>query len=157
MGDKAQASRDAILDAAGRILVRDGGDALTIASVAREAGISKGGLFYHFASKKALVEGLVARHVSAFEELITAAGRNPVLQRRPTCVRLNTLTGRLRSRWQRCSPRPWPAPRHWSPCVNAMPIGRHGSTGTAFPHGLPPLSDSPSTVSGWPTCWDSLQ
>ena len=49
MGDKAQASRDAILDAAGRILVRDGGDALTIASVAREAGISKGGLFYHFA------------------------------------------------------------------------------------------------------------
>lgn len=77
MGDKAQASRDAILDAAGRILVRDGGDALTIASVAREAGISKGGLFYHFASKKALVEGLVARHVSAFEELITAAGEEP--------------------------------------------------------------------------------
>ena len=77
MGDKAQASRDAILDAAGRILVRDGGDALTIASVAREAGISKGGLFYHFASKKALVEGLVTRHVSAFEELITAAGEEP--------------------------------------------------------------------------------
>ena len=77
MGDKAQASRDAILDAVGRILVRDGGDALTIASVAREAGISKGGLFYHFASKKVLIEGLVTRYVSAFEELIAAAGEEP--------------------------------------------------------------------------------
>lgn len=77
MGYKARTSRDAILDAASRILVRDGGDALTIASVAREAGVSKGGLFYHFASKKALVEGLVNRHVAAFDELITAAGDEP--------------------------------------------------------------------------------
>ena len=38
-------TRDRILDAAQRILVRDGGDRLTIASVAGEGSISKGRLF----------------------------------------------------------------------------------------------------------------
>jgi AcrR family transcriptional regulator len=63
-------SRDRILDAASRILVRDGGDAVTIAAVAAEAGLSKGGLFYHFASKEALIVGLVDRFVAAFDALL---------------------------------------------------------------------------------------
>nr|WP_179444024.1 TetR/AcrR family transcriptional regulator [Naumannella cuiyingiana] len=70
-------SRDRILDAAGRILVRDGGDAVTIAAVAREAGVSKGGLFYHFASKELLIDGLIARYVATFDELIIGAGEEP--------------------------------------------------------------------------------
>ncbi len=77
MSGRAQSSRDRILDAAGRVLVRDGGDSLTIAAVAREAGVSKGGLFYHFASKDLLVEGLVARYVASFDELIAGAGDEP--------------------------------------------------------------------------------
>lgn len=75
--DRARRSRDRILDAAGRVLVRDGGDAVTIAAVAREAGVSKGGLFYHFASKELLVEGLVERYVAAFDALIAEAGTQP--------------------------------------------------------------------------------
>ena len=70
-------ARDRILDAAGRILVRDGGESVTIAAVAREAGVSKGGLFYHFASKESLIEGMIARYVSTFDELIAAAGITP--------------------------------------------------------------------------------
>ncbi|MGB4779055.1 TetR/AcrR family transcriptional regulator [Microbacterium sp.] len=77
MNVQAKASRDRILDSAGRILVRDGGDAVTIAAVAREAGISKGGLFYHFASKELLIEGLVARYVATFDELLDSAGDDP--------------------------------------------------------------------------------
>jgi AcrR family transcriptional regulator len=63
-------SRDRILDAATRILVRDGGDAVTIAAVAAEAGVSKGGLFYHFASKQALIVGLVDRFVAGFDAML---------------------------------------------------------------------------------------
>lgn len=71
-GDKTSA-RDRILDAAVRVLVRDGGDALTIAAVAAEAGVSKGGLFYHFASKEALVAGLVDRMVAGFDAMLAVA------------------------------------------------------------------------------------
>lgn len=77
MGSSAKTARDGILDAAGRLLVRGGGDAVTIAAVAREAGVSKGGLFYHFASKEALIEALVARYVAAFDELLDGAGEEP--------------------------------------------------------------------------------
>jgi AcrR family transcriptional regulator len=50
-----------ILDAA-EAIVRDKGVAgLTLDAAAREAGVSKGGLLYHFASKEALLTGLLAR------------------------------------------------------------------------------------------------
>lgn len=70
-------TRDRILDAAQRILVRDGGDRLTIASVAEEARVSKGGLFYHFASKQDLVEGLIERYTREFDRLLEAADGSP--------------------------------------------------------------------------------
>lgn len=77
MGETARASRDRILDAAEHVLIRDGGDRLTIAAVAREASMSKGGLFYHFASKEALIDGLVARYVASFDRLIATASDEP--------------------------------------------------------------------------------
>lgn len=70
-------SRDRILDATARILVRDGGNAVTIAAVAAEAGVSKGGLFYHFASKELLIDGLVARYVESFDALLESASDAP--------------------------------------------------------------------------------
>ena len=70
-------TRDRILDAAQTILLRDGGDRLTIASVAKEARISKGGLFYHFASKQELVEGLIERYTREFDLLLESAGDSP--------------------------------------------------------------------------------
>lgn len=77
MADEKGTARDRILDAAARVLARDGTDAMTIAAVAQEAGVSKGGLFYHFASKELLVEGLVARYVASFDALIAEAGDAP--------------------------------------------------------------------------------
>lgn len=69
--------RDRILDAVATVLVRDGGNAVTIAAVAAEAEVSKGGLFYHFASKELLLEGLVDRYIEAFDALIDQAGDGP--------------------------------------------------------------------------------
>jgi AcrR family transcriptional regulator len=54
------ATRSRLLGAAVRVIDRGGPSALTLASVAAEAGVSKGGLLYHFATKEALVDALVA-------------------------------------------------------------------------------------------------
>lgn len=48
-----------LLDAAERIVLGGGARRLTLDAVAREAGVSKGGLLYHFPSKDALVAEMV--------------------------------------------------------------------------------------------------
>lgn len=52
-------SREDILAAARSVLLRNGIAAVTLEAVAREAGMSKTGLYYYFASKEALVFDLV--------------------------------------------------------------------------------------------------
>jgi AcrR family transcriptional regulator len=54
-------ARTRILDAVERIVVARGVGGLTLEAAAREAGVSKGGLLYHFASKEALLTGLLDR------------------------------------------------------------------------------------------------
>lgn len=56
---RAQATREAILDATRRLLERDGYHAVGLAAVAREAGVSRQAIYLHFASKAKLVEELV--------------------------------------------------------------------------------------------------
>lgn len=62
-GDKP-ATREIILDAAERVVARDGARRLTIDAVVQESGYSKGGVLYNFPSKQALIEGMVARMVA---------------------------------------------------------------------------------------------
>jgi AcrR family transcriptional regulator len=58
-------SRERILKAAETVIARDGGGNLTLESVAAEAGISKGGLLYHFKTKNELILGLMRAHCDA--------------------------------------------------------------------------------------------
>ena len=51
--------RRELLDAAIAVIRRDGAQSLTLDAVAAEAGVSKGGVLYHFGSKRALIDGLV--------------------------------------------------------------------------------------------------
>jgi AcrR family transcriptional regulator len=62
--EQYNSTRDAILDAANRVLTAKGAEGFTLEAVAAEAAVSKGGLLYHFPSKKSLVEGLIARSVA---------------------------------------------------------------------------------------------
>ena len=64
---RAQASRDKILAAAESVILEKGVSNLTLDAVAASAGVSKGGLLYHFASKEAVVIGLVERLVASIE------------------------------------------------------------------------------------------
>ena len=52
-------TRDTILSAAANIVTERGASRMTLEAVAKEAGVSKGGLLYHFPSKDALVQGMV--------------------------------------------------------------------------------------------------
>ncbi len=61
-------SRDRILDALQSLLIDQGLYAVTLESVAETAGVSKGGLLYHFPSKEALITGL-ARRLAALAEV----------------------------------------------------------------------------------------
>ncbi|MDD7968739.1 TetR/AcrR family transcriptional regulator [Actinomycetospora lemnae] len=53
--------RDRILDAYTDLVVRSGPETVTLDAVAAAAGVSKGGLLYHFGSKEALLDGLLDR------------------------------------------------------------------------------------------------
>ena len=59
--------RQELLDAAIVVIRRDGAHALTLDAVAAEAGVSKGGVLYHFGSKRALIDGLVDCWLDDFE------------------------------------------------------------------------------------------
>jgi len=56
-------ARNRILDAAERLVMGDGSRNLTLDAVAQAAGVSKGGLLYHFPSKDALLAGMIERDI----------------------------------------------------------------------------------------------
>lgn len=68
------ALRQRALDAAEQLVVDGGASNLTLDAVAQAAGMSKGGLLYHFPSKEALLEGMIERHMHDFESRVAAAG-----------------------------------------------------------------------------------
>jgi AcrR family transcriptional regulator len=69
-------TRAKLLDAASTVIRRHGPQALTLDAVAAEAGVSKGGLLYHFKSKRELLDGLVGRWMDDFQRDIDAESGN---------------------------------------------------------------------------------
>lgn len=70
-------ARESVLDAFERLLVEDGERAATMDATARGAGVSKGGLLYHFASKDALEQALLARLEELVDEDLAAMASAP--------------------------------------------------------------------------------
>src|SRR6476661_8542517 len=56
-------AREAVLDAFESLLIAEGERAATLDAVARLAGVSKGGLLYHFPTKEAMISALLAADV----------------------------------------------------------------------------------------------
>jgi AcrR family transcriptional regulator len=65
----AERTRRALLDAAATAL-RAHGPGVSLDAVAREAGVSKGGLLHHFRSKDALLVGLAEEWLSRFDAAV---------------------------------------------------------------------------------------
>jgi AcrR family transcriptional regulator len=64
--------RDRLLDSAEAVLAEHGSQGLTLAAVAARAGVSKGGLLYHFSGKDALITALIERLIEGFDELVAS-------------------------------------------------------------------------------------
>lgn len=64
--------RRALLDCAARLALDEGLTGLSLQAVAKAAGVTKGGLFHHFPSKEALVEGVFADLLGQFDAQIDA-------------------------------------------------------------------------------------
>lgn len=74
---RANNSREHILDTYVDLLIRSGERAATLNAVATPAKVSKGGLLYHFSSKKALLEALAERTLTLAEEDFAAMEQAP--------------------------------------------------------------------------------
>ncbi|MEO3887525.1 TetR/AcrR family transcriptional regulator [Nonomuraea sp. B5E05] len=90
--------KDELLDAAEELLCDQGSAALTLAAVADRAGVSKGGLLYHYASKEALIKGMVERLIDDFDELMAAQPDQTYTGRYLGATLASVRSGRLR-RW----------------------------------------------------------
>jgi AcrR family transcriptional regulator len=69
--NKATESKARLLEAAAQIVERRGAAHLTIDAVAAEAGMSKGGVLYHFPSKHALLEAMLSSLLMSFEARVS--------------------------------------------------------------------------------------
>ncbi len=69
MGRKQTIDRGALLDAAERVVLRDGAGHLTMDAVAAEASVSKGGVLYAFPSKDALIDALFNRVFASMDKI----------------------------------------------------------------------------------------
>ncbi|GAA5041626.1 AcrR family transcriptional regulator [Thermocatellispora tengchongensis] len=90
--------RDELLDAAESLLADQGAHALTLAAVAERAGVSKGGLLYHFNSKDALVRAMVERLIADFDDLMATQDHDTYTKRYVAATFAAVRSGRLR-RW----------------------------------------------------------
>jgi len=66
-------ARERVLEAAERVVGDIGAARLTLDAVAQAAGVSKGGLLYHFPSKESLLSALAQRYVDSMQMCIDAA------------------------------------------------------------------------------------
>jgi len=65
---RSERSRNVALDAALTIIARDGPGRLTLDAIARESGLSKGGVMHQFRTKEGVLKALLERQMAHFAE-----------------------------------------------------------------------------------------
>jgi AcrR family transcriptional regulator len=65
---RSERSRNAAIQAALTIIARDGPGRLTLDAIARESGLSKGGLMHQFRTKEAVLKALLEHQIDYFEK-----------------------------------------------------------------------------------------
>lgn len=92
---RSQRTRDAAIEAALTIITRDGPTRLTIDAIARESGISKGGVLHQFRTKeavlKALMEHQIERSNAFFQDYLTGLSsdhKEPILEAQITTLQI---------------------------------------------------------------------
>ncbi len=70
---RGEETRERILDAALEAFARHGYDAASVSDICRRAGVTKGGFYHHFPSKKALFLDLLERWLADIDAQLAAA------------------------------------------------------------------------------------
>jgi AcrR family transcriptional regulator len=90
----ASTTRERLLDAAESVVVSEGAGALTLDAVSAQAGVSKGGLLYHFGTKDDLLEGMIDRMIETHQARTEAAlERSPEAPGRYAAACVDALVG----------------------------------------------------------------
>ncbi|WP_433221306.1 TetR/AcrR family transcriptional regulator [Dactylosporangium sp. CS-047395] len=84
-------TREHLLDAAERLVERNGFAATSVEMILSEAGSSKGAFFHHFTSKRALAHALVERYVTADLGTLAAGLQAASAEREPKARLLRFL------------------------------------------------------------------
>lgn len=77
-------ARDSILDAAQQVAAERGAGHVTLDAVAKAAGLSKGGVLYHFPNKDSLVNGMLERLIEQNRRLMQQHVAGDAVQPCPT-------------------------------------------------------------------------
>jgi AcrR family transcriptional regulator len=98
-GQISTKTKNLILSAACRVILDKGAAALTLEAVAKEAGISKGGLLYHFPSKDLLIEGMIKYQIDGMEAMLeqemSRNGGNFLLAYVQVCIKQDIEQNRI--------------------------------------------------------------
>ncbi len=70
MMNKKQDTQQTILSAGVQVIKDHGAGAFTLDAVAHQAGVSKGGLLYHFPNKDALISGMLEHYLNSFDAAV---------------------------------------------------------------------------------------
>ncbi len=65
-------TKQTLIQAASLLVIEHGAQNLTLEAVAAAAGVSKGGLLYHFPSKEALIVGMIQHFIDHIEQRLAA-------------------------------------------------------------------------------------
>ncbi|WP_404419635.1 TetR/AcrR family transcriptional regulator [Marinospirillum sp.] len=88
-------SRHAILDAAQRVAVEKGANKVSLDSVAKEAGLTKGGVLYNFSGKDALIRGLLERLLETYSPMTDANCQELQGEANPTLRSIIRVIGQM--------------------------------------------------------------
>lgn len=83
---KREATRERLIDAAVELVYVESARKLSLEAVAERAGISKGGLLYHFKSKSDLLKAMVERHISLIEKTLAETFEETSCDQRPNAL-----------------------------------------------------------------------
>lgn len=72
MGSKGESTKKAILDCAEKLILKKGFSGTSLDEIIEEAGITKGGFFYHFDGRNDLALELLARYLENDDRIITS-------------------------------------------------------------------------------------
>lgn len=117
--------RRALVDAAGRVLERDGPQALSLRAVAREAGVSPAAPYHHFKDKSDLLLALAEEGFHGLGEAMKAATKNDAEQN------LSTM-GLAYVRYARANPALYRVMYDSARNEDSMPMDAHNKEDSGF-------------------------